>query len=559
MTLSLDYSDLSSAASNANKLANELGQYCDDLSKKVQQKMYNVSGGMSSALNSADYYVNAKIKKLRAKESSARTLSQKTEALANTAKRVDEDVSRTIKNNEKQFFKAHKDLKPAPIKAFFTSIACDIKNFLTDIPILGKLIGAFIDSVEFIDNALDALGKSIKYWYKCEGGKEIVGIALSFAEAILAVVILVCAVVFTGGGFLAVIVFVAGVISAVIGVVNAVTNIVTSFQALDAAMGGHPGLARIYAERDTFADLMRETNFHDKTLNRRSNIIAAGFEITDAVCSMITLVAGAIKAVGNLKKVNIKKTFTAMGKNRSTLGTFLPGKPTLWNGIKSLCMKVDVKTLILGDLNIKDLSIFKKLSDVNKIKTIGALAKTAKGIVKDFDKINMGKESWSEFIAKRVVVNLNQAFFNQQKYVTKDGVRKYYDTNFTTIVKGFTAIPDTIGITKIVNDKWGNKTFGDIMGLKGGLYSNIKSINDSLTKNNINLNIDITAMMPKFGHGFTNIKFQNAPLIVVPNPFDGFIMPSLNFNFNFSFAYPYLNVGEYAGRKPGISVGGGFA
>ena len=98
MRLSLNYGDLSRAISNTNKLASELDDYCDSLSRKVQSKMYSVEGGMSSALNAADYYINNKIRDLRTKSSNARNLSQKINGLLGTAKRVDSDVKATIES-----------------------------------------------------------------------------------------------------------------------------------------------------------------------------------------------------------------------------------------------------------------------------------------------------------------------------------------------------------------------------------------------------------------------------------------------------------------------------
>ena len=325
MKLSLNYGDLSRATDNSNKLASELDDYCDSLSQKVQKKMYNVEGGMSSALNTADYYVNQKIRNLRTKSSNARSLARQINNLLGTAKRVDADVKSTIEANQKSLLKKHADLRPSNAQLYLTSFLCDMKN----VPV----IGALIRGREAIDGGIDHLMKEIRYWYKCEGGKELVGIVLSVVGAILAVVALVCAFVFTGGTILAVIAGVAGIIGAFIGVINAATNIVTSFQAYESATGGHPGQAKIYAGQDKLSDVLRDTNFHDKTKNRSSNAWATGIDITETVCDVIGIINGITGAVKDLKSSNLEKTFQAVFQNRNENRSRFDSGKNIWNGL----------------------------------------------------------------------------------------------------------------------------------------------------------------------------------------------------------------------------------
>ena len=127
MKLTLYYGDLSRAADNSNKLATELDDYCDSLSQKVQKKMYSVEGGISSALNTADYYVNQKIRNLRTKSSNARNLARQINNLLGTAKRVDSDVKSTIEANQKNLFQKHADLRPSNAQLYLTSFLCDAK------------------------------------------------------------------------------------------------------------------------------------------------------------------------------------------------------------------------------------------------------------------------------------------------------------------------------------------------------------------------------------------------------------------------------------------------
>lgn len=112
MVLSLKYWGLSDVIDRSNKLADEFVNYGDELSKKVQKKMYAVEGGMSNALETADYYVAEKIYQLECKEKQVRELSSETQTLIDTAKRVASEVAQMIKQNQERLFSEHSNLKP---------------------------------------------------------------------------------------------------------------------------------------------------------------------------------------------------------------------------------------------------------------------------------------------------------------------------------------------------------------------------------------------------------------------------------------------------------------
>lgn len=345
MVLSLRYGDLSSAATEANRLADELNQYCEDLSRKVQQKMYSVEGGMSSALSNADYYVNQKITQLRNREDNARTLSGKVQELVDTAKRVDEDVERMIQDNQESFFQKNPELKAPWYKQAWTSFMCDMKN----VPVLGWLIQGGEDALD----AIDTLGKEIKHWWKCGGGKELImncldivikigGAVLAVVTAVSAVVALFTATVLTGGMILFA---VAACVTAVIAVVNAVTNIFTSVQAITASQGGDPTMAKIYGERDTFAQVIRDHNFHDRELNRASYTAASVIEITDTIAGVITLVQSIGKIAGSfLSKNGVGFAFKELARGSDGKLTTKVTLKSIWKGTKALVLNQKLTT-----------------------------------------------------------------------------------------------------------------------------------------------------------------------------------------------------------------------
>lgn len=569
MNLSLNYRELSQAASGSEKLANALDDYCDSLSKKVQKKMYDVTGGMSSALNTADYYVDQKIRNLRGKSSNARSLAKKISHLLGTAKRVDSDVKATIEANQKNLFEKHADLRPSSARLHLTSFLCGAKK----VPVIGALIGFGED----VGRGYKKLKNEIRCWYKQEGGKELVGIVLSAVAAVLAVVAVVCAVVFTGGTILAVIAGVAGFIGALIGVVNAVTNIVTSVQAYEAATGGHPGRAKIYAGQDKLSDVLRDTNYRDRNRNHASNAAATGLDLTETVCDMIGLINGIHDAAEDLKSVNLKKVFRAVCQPRSDIGTFVPGKPSIWNGLKTITAKINGKDMILGDLNVKNLYRLSLLSKPEAFKAIGKFGKAASGIVEDLDQINEGSMGLTAFTLKRIVTGLDQSMFQQEEWVAKkrehNGLFQkkaelystFDKTKLSTVIQGMKDVIDKLGVGKILIDLPGNAALSDVFSPGDGLIGEIQDLIKTSRRQWRAPKIVIDASSLQAGavtnwdsaQGYSKVRVQKIPakspvLYMRPDLLRrSYIVPWLCFSLLPMYRYPYFNFGGFGGGGGG--------
>lgn len=553
LTLTLNYSDLANAATQANKISSEIDQYCSALSSKVQQKMYSVENGMSSALNSADYYVRAKIDQLRRKAEHARTLSSRIQTLRDTARRVDENVKSLIEANQKKLFSKNPELRPSNTSLTLTSIVCALK----DVPIIGGLI----KGAEDVADAAKTLVSNIKYWYKCEGGKEIIGVILSVVEAVVAVVLLVCAFIFTGGSIL---VFIAGIVSAVIAVANAFTNIYTSLEAMDAALGGHPARAKIYAGQDTLSDYLRETNFHDKFMNRASNVAAVAIEITDFVCSVISFISDVGDLVKSLGDV-FKKIKTGFSDGAKKLKSFFSGNSSFnikLHEIKTF-FKNNFKDLLLGDLNVKNLSIYSYLSKKDKVKSVESFAKGFKSAFDALDKLNSGKISFSEYIGSRLTSRLEKVFLKSEVFDSRVDEKdhwktKYYKTDFTEAFGKFRSPIKDIGLEKLISDQI-NGSLAKVLNLKGGFIKDVKDIIEATNKfsppvvelDKAGIATSVTNWDSSKGYDKVIIrnKIPDIKPVVIPEinihiniSKPTFILPWLNFNFNFGCRYSYIDV-----------------
>ncbi len=558
MIISLNYFYLNSAATNSRKLAEELNQYSNELNKKVQKKIYSVTGGMSAALSNADYYVDAKIRQLRAKEANARILYSKITSLCETAKNVDNDVAKMIKQNQKELFDRVPDLKPSGFIAGLISFWCDCKDW--------PLIGWIFSAKEVIYKAGEELGRSLAYWYKCEGGKEIVGIILSFVTVALSGVILACAVLATGGTILAVIAGVAAAISAVIGVVNAITNVVTSWQAYGAAASGHPGIAQIYSGQDKLSDVLRYTNYRDRDKNRNSNAIAAGIDITDAICKTISLVYGFGKSISAFAKSDMfdllkKHDFSSFGAE-------------VWDGIKSLKNNFRWSDFLSGDLNVKQLKNLNDMDSLTRMKNLGAFNKAIKGLVGDLDKINEGDMKLWELLGKRLFVGVDSAIFSQQENslgisdegssefiakmppnvlehwnVMKDGpfghwYNTFEDTELTRLINVGRDFIDTIGIAKLANDFIGSDTLDNLFDFDGGVITEGKNIFKSIFDLFDRYNFTNLDLQGNISANFINPPYLNNELVtIIPSRSTNkwFVVPNLNLDFfNLRVKMPFI-------------------
>jgi hypothetical protein len=234
MVLSLHYGDLSGAVSEAGRLANELGQYCDDLSRRVQQKMSSVEGGVTGALNSADYYINQKIRQLRARETNARALSTKVQTLIDTAKRVDNDVERTIDANRRSFFEKNPELRPPEQSQSFWDFLCG--GVEVAVCALGCIIKGVAEVGEWIGGKAKALWDGIVEAWNDGWLQTVATVAVIVAGVVIAALCIATGGigVFIGAGIL------AGLISQ--GISDAIDGELSSFDAyLGSALAGAAG------------------------------------------------------------------------------------------------------------------------------------------------------------------------------------------------------------------------------------------------------------------------------------------------------------------------------
>lgn len=160
----------------------------------------------------------------------------------------------------------------------FVKIAENIKK-ITD-PVCPKTHSYVVTIVEH--QAIDQY--NIKYWYKCEGGKEIVSFILAIGGAVAAVLLFIATI--PASTFVAA----CAMVGALITAVNAIWNIGTSYKALRAAQNGDPAWAKIYGDRNKVTDSLRAYNFNSGLANRISYLSASIVDGIELFCDIVNIV-----------------------------------------------------------------------------------------------------------------------------------------------------------------------------------------------------------------------------------------------------------------------------
>lgn len=336
--LTLVYSQLEDVSKYAEKVSSDCDDYKVELSNKLTNKWASVPKSPLSAgnsrINNASYYVKQKNKKLEEKRKAYKAFANDVDDLIEVAKAADKAVAKSVNGSREAFLNEHKNLEGDGWAAFFA-------NLVVNVPVIGWIADKIDDAIQ---GAKD-LVTNLRYWYEVCGGKEIIDTALAIVGAVLAVVGLVVAVIAVAGitafGWAA-IVAIAGLVAAVIGVVNAGFNV---YYQIKGNSESDPAWAAYYSGYDTASDHLRKRTFKSDWWNKWSGAIATGIEITELICSAITIVDG-IKTL--FTRSGIGKLFSSKGKFDFTKFKQTMTSKEGWSNIGK-ALKQNWKGMLFGD------------------------------------------------------------------------------------------------------------------------------------------------------------------------------------------------------------------
>lgn len=272
--LVIHYDDLNQMAEELGKVAKEASAYVAALSESMIKPMGNITGGSSAYLTDAANLVRQKINELTQKAERCGNLAVQVSDLSELASTIDEEVATLLEKCNDDFFNRHESLKVSELEETIIGWLVELKN---KIPILEDLSN-FVGSInETVSHAKD----EVKHWYYCEGGREVVELAVSIVFVVLAIVAFIAA--FPASGFWAI----CEVIGSSLGLLNACTDVITQGQALYSSVNDNPAWARVYARQDNASDVLRATNYGSASLNQFSNMAAFGLDTVDKFCMAV--------------------------------------------------------------------------------------------------------------------------------------------------------------------------------------------------------------------------------------------------------------------------------
>lgn len=271
-TLTINYNQLEATAKRSADIAKAANEYADSL-EKTMSKLGQLTGGASDYTSNANYYVSKKVGELRSKSNSYSSYSKKCSQLSQTAKRIDENVAQSIASNHRTFLSKHENLKISELKATLISWLVDLKNKCPLVELLSSIH-------DMLETELAGLVDSIRYWYNCEGGKQVVDFIKAIGGAIIALLLFIAS--FPASGFFAII----AAIGAGIALLNAVTNIYTSYKAMKE---DDPAWAKIYGDQNKLSDVLRESNFNNGFLNKVTNWSASALDAAELFCDVVNI------------------------------------------------------------------------------------------------------------------------------------------------------------------------------------------------------------------------------------------------------------------------------
>ena len=405
-TVVIDYDQLSSIAKNADKAANRMNEYINDLNKKVSNKYSSLEGGHSSRTSNSQYYVSQKIKKLNSKKAAYTSFATDVRTLSKRSHEIDKEVAKTINSSKDEFIDKHDYIE--------TNWWTDLKEWFIDMKNKCPLFDAICNLIQGVIDDISNLFRDLKLWYKCGGGKEKLGIALAFLGAIAAVCFAIAACIPPICGIVAI----CAAIGAVITAINAIVNVATSIKAKKAKDKGDPAWAKVYSDQDTLQDYFRQTNFGNGTLNKLSYYGAAGIDVVQLVCDVVAIYDG-IKHVQNTFR-EIKK-YANQSRTRNFGQIF---KDYLFN--KKNYAGKDMRVLIQKRADIRTLRNYKAtkaMSIAQYEKSLTKYQKFAKKIKNYGTKINSVKD-FGQKIGDYLNGNKFSASKTAEKYAKKQ-LKKY--------------------------------------------------------------------------------------------------------------------------------------
>jgi len=296
--ITIDYSEINSAAKKARSASGYFEDFEEELEKKVSKKLSGLPGSDSKGnIGNAKSVVSSKIKELREKKKYYSDLASSLEKLADNIEYEEKSVVTDVRYIATEALELNRQSKwQAFCQWAYGTFCVDMLNWNPVTRFIGNGIKKGLDWVQ-------EKGTKIVDWFKHGEGKYYLGIALdvlAVAGAICGTVVAIALAVATGGAAAPLVVAaIASTIGTVMTMVDSGFSIANKIKALKVEQEtGDPGRARYYGNISGVSDTIDKTDMGGKTANDVWGVVGTGYDVIHVAADITAVVSGTIGAAG---------------------------------------------------------------------------------------------------------------------------------------------------------------------------------------------------------------------------------------------------------------------
>lgn len=337
--ITIDYSEINSAAKKARSASGYFEDFEEELEKKVSKKLSDLPGSDSKGnIENAKSIVSSKIKELREKKKYYSDLASSLEKLADNIEYEEKSVVTDVRYIATEALELNRQNKwQAFCQWAYGTFCVDMLNWNPVTRFIGDGIKKGLDWIQ-------EKGTKIVDWFKHGEGKYYLGIALDALAVVGAIVGTIGAIalaVGTGGAAAPLVVAaVASAIGTVMTVVDSGISIYNKHKALKVEQEtGDPGRARYYGNISGVNDTIDKTDMGGKTANDVWGVVGTGYDVVHVAADVTSFVAGSYGKAG-LSGTIVKN---ADGKNIGRIYAYDPNKA-----------KSNIKNIIFEKVGMKN-------------------------------------------------------------------------------------------------------------------------------------------------------------------------------------------------------------
>lgn len=365
----IHYGNLEDSMKKSQKVRGEISGYIEEIKKRITTPVSGLSGGDSSGYAStASSLAWQKITALNEKSNRFSSYESSVRTLISTAKSKDNYVSSQIETIAGMYVEKRKWYQKAGDWIYNT--------FCVDLVNKWDWTRDFIDATKWVGDKIGNGVEKVVDWFKYGDGKYVWNIVTAVVGTVAAIggaIAAICAIPFTGGATIPIVIGCIGAAAATVGAiittVNSVTSVVQNSKAISKSGNllddddGDPSAARYYGSQTKLSEYINKTDMGDKDANKAWEKAGKTVDNVKVVADVTSFVCS-IASLGNVKDFRLKNG-NANINTRYNGDKWYKGYSFTYKNIKRNIMhdmgyKVSSGKLDFGDAFNIDKSIFAK-------------------------------------------------------------------------------------------------------------------------------------------------------------------------------------------------------